>query len=748
MAIENVPEKVDAEALQNGGIGPPKSGAILEVKYLHEALDGFGFKYTAEPPYRSQPQDLCEQQTGSDYTVYAFVVINCLKSSAGGQTVPDGTTILQVNSTHLINIGKDVIGEGQGVSWTSSPVRVEPQLLLSFLSELQQYAKELNEKSIAEDGSSLCTKCAHLSHLLDFLKAAYSSTIETLSSLLAHGEVSFDFLWALYVPRKTLLYLPCPVTGEPRAARLVQAELCEKSDDQEFPPPIVHQPTSHSSAKKDLKYWRLALEYVEADVGMVGVPMGELGSGTGMQQGNLEPRFGLAMLNVRLEVHAFKGTQKISSLLAYPICYYTGPGGESGLMNRLLARGRKWVAVAGGMHHKAYRGLAFRYSYKAGGYVKMNVDSRIIADRKRFQDLVPHYKLPIVTKAMCGHRIDKFAVRAGAIANSLSPVVDLTEMDLLLTSPIIYGFSLSDKQWLEFIIDYASDIEWNDEAYDHLVIPIDHKIVLKTLVQSYSTGAMSKFDDFVAGKGLGLVINLYGSPGTGKSMTAEGISEYLHKPLYVVGVAELGTTAEVLDFNLSAVLKAAAAWGAVVLLDEADVFLEERSLQYLERNAMVAVFLRRLEYFTGILFLTTNRVRVFDEAFQSRIHLSLHYHDLLPDAREHIWTAFMKKINGNVPRGGLTQEELRELCQKNVNGRQIKNVVRTGGAIAASKQEPVSYQHLSRVLDLMEQFHPIYVSVEDFWTFAYTFHPCEPSGKAVQPHIFALEGSRSFNLMC
>ena len=64
----------------------------------------------------------------------------------------------------------------------------------------------------------------------------------------------------------------------------------------------------------------------------------------------------------------------------------------------------------------------------------------------------------------------------------------------------------------------------------------------------------------------------------------------------MVGAADLGTHAEALDNNLTTILKVSAIWGAVVLIDEADVFLEERTLAHLERNAMVAVFLRQLEY--------------------------------------------------------------------------------------------------------------------------------------------------------
>ena len=50
-----------------------------------------------------------------------------------------------------------------------------------------------------------------------------------------------------------------------------------------------------------------------------------------------------------------------------------------------------------------------------------------------------------------------------------------------------------------------------------------------------------------------------------------------------------------------------ARWEAVLLLDEADVFLEARSTHDLERNKLVSIFLRVLEYYEGILFLTTNR---------------------------------------------------------------------------------------------------------------------------------------------
>jgi hypothetical protein len=61
-----------------------------------------------------------------------------------------------------------------------------------------------------------------------------------------------------------------------------------------------------------------------------------------------------------------------------------------------------------------------------------------------------------------------------------------------------------------------------------------------------------------------------------------------------VGAGDLGTRATDLDKELQNVFELATSWKAIVLIDEADVFLEQRSLHELERNAMVAVFLRRM----------------------------------------------------------------------------------------------------------------------------------------------------------
>ncbi|EMD30836.1 hypothetical protein CERSUDRAFT_60789, partial [Gelatoporia subvermispora B] len=116
----------------------------------------------------------------------------------------------------------------------------------------------------------------------------------------------------------------------------------------------------------------------------------------------------------------------------------------------------------------------------------------------------------------------------------------------------------------------------------------------------------------------------------------------------LVGAGELGTTVTALDAALQRVFNIATGWKAIVLIDETDVFLEQRSLHDLECNAMVAVFLRHVEYYRGVFFMTTNHVKTFDEAFLSWIHVVLHFRELTTSAKSQVWRAFLQKVGALV----------------------------------------------------------------------------------------------------
>jgi SpoVK/Ycf46/Vps4 family AAA+-type ATPase len=145
----------------------------------------------------------------------------------------------------------------------------------------------------------------------------------------------------------------------------------------------------------------------------------------------------------------------------------------------------------------------------------------------------------------------------------------------------------------------------------------------------------------------------------------------------------------------------ASTWKAVLLIDEADIFLERRSLHDLERNSLVSIFLRVLEYYEGILFLTSNRVNTFDDAFKSRIHVPLKYNDLTVASRKQIWKNFLDKAEGNVE---LTDQEYESLAQSKINGRQIKNVIRTAQSLAQFNGAKLDLQKLEQVVKIQDEF--------------------------------------------
>ena len=245
---------------------------------------------------------------------------------------------------------------------------MNPQLLLGWLPELQEYNLKLSSKleGLPEDAEERAT-VAHLHYLLSYLTTTYATTLDHLSSLVSHGEIVFDLLWALFVPSKTILYMQCPTTNEPRAVRLIHAEKCQKHDAGPGAVSAAYDPSGLSISGADGNeysklLWRLVVEYVEVDIGTRKDPVS--GGAVG---------YGYAGLGTVLDIPGFSGTMKITDLGVYPLQFYAGPGGPEGLKERLVARGRKWVEIAGGVHHLSYSGIAYQYRKHPPGYVKCNV---------------------------------------------------------------------------------------------------------------------------------------------------------------------------------------------------------------------------------------------------------------------------------------------------------------------------------------------------------------------------------------
>ena len=194
---------------------------------------------------------------------------------------------------------------------------------------------------------------------------------------------------------------------------------------------------------------------------------------------------------------------------------------------------------------------------------------------------------------------------------------DLTDDDILTFPSTAYGFSLKDKVWGAFAVSNITKIIWDQYIFNSLVLSDVQKRLVRTLVRSHISQT-SSFDDLIREKGKGLIGLLVGPPGVGKTLTAEAVAEEVRRPLYVLSSGELGSSPEQIELNLKRALELAQTWGAVLLLDEADVFLSKRSSHDLIQTAIVSIFLRQLEYYQGILIMTTNRVQSMDSAFESK----------------------------------------------------------------------------------------------------------------------------------
>ncbi|KAI1741360.1 hypothetical protein F4680DRAFT_416583 [Xylaria scruposa] len=289
----------------------------------------------------------------------------------------------------------------------------------------------------------------------------------------------------------------------------------------------------------------------------------------------------------------------------------------------------------------------------------------------------------------------------------------MSSEQLLCCPPRVLGYALKQKTWVQLLVKHLNRPKEADDSTfkNKLQLDDDAKdLILKSVQAHASSGKRSQaLDDFAPEKGRGLVIMLYGQPGVGKTLTAESVAQMTSKPLLSVGVSDIGIEGDKVELNLKKVFALAGLWEAVLLFDEADVFLEARGEgdNDLQRNAMVSVLLRVLEYYDGILILTTNRMRSLDIAVQSRIHLAVKFTELSSQQKTNIYISFLDQLSDK----GLV-EDLRDVKawaskdgkRFDFNGRQIRNVLSTALGIALAEGRKLSREDLISVARQTDDF--------------------------------------------
>jgi hypothetical protein len=209
--------------------------------------------------------------------------------------------------------------------------------------------------------------------------------------------------------------------------------------------------------------------------------------------------------------------------------------------------------------------------------------------------------------------------------------------------PFILMFHLDLHHYVWAHVEDVRPYAYQPDLKQKLVLPEEQTDLIDILTAEMDV----LMDDIVAGKSGGTTVLCAGPPGVGKTLTAEVYSEIVRRPLYRVHSGQLGLNVAAMETSLKEALLRAQRWGAVMLIDEADVYIKRRQ-DDMTMNAVVGVFLRVLEYFNGLLFLTTNRIDDIDEAIVSRCIALIRFHAPDNAARHRIWQVMSEQFALNL----------------------------------------------------------------------------------------------------
>ncbi|KAF8471756.1 hypothetical protein BDZ91DRAFT_716438 [Kalaharituber pfeilii] len=664
---------------------------MLEERWVEEN-EGDG-KYELLDPGTFVPKQSAQKR--SKYDHYPLLLISEYPISSKGNQEARGRK-LQIQSGALKSVIRRCVGD-RNPKWKCEDDDADVEYyfpwddwlrgLNCFKDEKKRLEKKVLNEGKAQDMSNRDWEEATVCGLLiNVLETYHEKTISSMEKLLPTGYVTYDTLWTLFFKHQELYSAQ---------AGIERGYEFRKGD--------------YVSSYTGEKYFEITCRFVGYD-------------------GN---RFG--WVKKSKIINSFKGKKKITSLPVYPLEYHPN---KDVIKAKLIARGRKWETLRG-IHLMRY-GPPIKPGEVEESGKRVMVDAALYPNQCRAEmyDIHKDLDLELETRALVkvlktggyllgnangnAEESDSIDVLDAEVKNEATEDeemsggesegeekhVPLDDYHCYLATNSTAIFDFATKEWRLVDVGRLTPPTWNPNVFDLLVLPEKKKELVRGLVEQHleeSKGAVV-LDDIIPGKGKGLVYVLHGPPGVGKTLTAEAVSEFTKAPLYAISAGELGSHPPKVEEELTEVFKRAARWNAVVLLDEADVFMEARSLHELKRNAAVSIFLKVLEYYKGIIFLTTNRVVSFDPAFRSRIHIALKFSDLDQAARVQVWDTFLSRVRAAGREVNISVEELAKLAERKINGREIKNAIKSAQGLAMSRKEELRINHLEQVLDIQEAF--------------------------------------------
>ena len=344
--------------------------------------------------------------------------------------------------------------------------------------------------------------------------------------------------------------------------------------------------------------------------------------------------------------------------------------------------------------YKLYKGrVIVDYEYSRNVYAEL--DNNCIKSTQSYMDVynkctLNHYKNNVIFPGAPCTTFWSIDIHVLIPADDL-----LKDIRYVLSLPVVTSaYILNDKKWGKVRLSDLKDTTYQEDAYNDVVMDPKVKEFIRIVTESQDKNT---FKDIISNKEGGCIFLLIGNSSIGKTLSVEAIAEVLHKPLYKVTSGELGHDIWEIEDRLKKLLINAKRWDAIVLIDEADVYLQDRKGKSISDTAIVSTFLRQLESYNGIMFLTSNRaIDEIDPAFKNRIIQTFYFPDLNKEDRKKIWINLLKR-QGEV----FNDKQLDTLSDYELNGRQIKNIIKASIAKALYYQKDINYDILFDTLEFM-----------------------------------------------
>ncbi|KAI0445314.1 hypothetical protein F4803DRAFT_166543 [Xylaria telfairii] len=398
-------------------------------------------------------------------------------------------------------------------------------------------------------------------------------------------------------------------------------------------------------------------------------------------------------------------------------------------LKNLMERGKKFWEYTRNVNHKEYHGQAWPRSSRQGP-IKIVIDYVTSSKHENFVQNMPGRIGGSATCLAClgealglssyltkaPHDSDVCRAPRNIVNKGSEDPSESVYNSFLFCPSRMWAFSLKHKSWELILPDDIGEVQRQDNALDQLVMKADDKKYVESALHAYQKDEWGKIGDgMVRGNRGGLTILLHGNPGTGKTFTAECLAAKYGIPLYKIICADLGTDLEVLEKRLQEICLRAANWKALLLLDEAEMFIQARHTQDLRQYAVVSTFLNHLDSSEALLFITSTRVDRLDQALESRVTLPIQLPDLSFEAQQRIWMSLIRRLENPSEDQERIWEQFIELdlsaaedgAYITMNGRQIKTCITAALTVAHKENKSLNTTHIRKILRLGRDFRKL-----------------------------------------